>query len=277
MHARPAISRSLRLRTTAQEYVLEDVDDQTAHGPALRLQRSQTDGCIVTQLPPMSGYGELGESMQIVGVMGVVQLLSGPYIIVIVSAELVGKIVGHDVMRVAQVEMFPFAADTTSKLSADQAADEHVYLKMLRSFVATKHMYFSHTFDLTTSLQAQSAWSPEQLRQPIWRTADSRFFWNEAMARPLIQESADAFILPLVLGNVAVERCQVRVQREALATPSRAHCTILVTSHVGWTCPCCFFLFVCCLAGGMKIGGGGREQNGGASIGAGVWDGRGVF
>ena len=211
MHARPAISRSLRLRTTAQEYVLEDVDEATVHGPALRLQRSQTDRCIVTQLPPMSGYGELGESMQIIGVMGVVQLLSGPYILVIVAAEFVGKVVGHEVMRVTCVEMLPFASPSdTGKLPPEQQADEQVYLRMLQGIVASEHMYFSYTFDLTSSLQTQSAWTAEERRGPIWRTADSRFFWNEAMARPLIQESADAFILPVVVGNVAVERCEVR-------------------------------------------------------------------
>ena len=61
MLRRPPICGSLRLRTTAQEYVLEG--DGSDSGTALRLQRSQTDEVIVTQLPPMSGYGELGESV----------------------------------------------------------------------------------------------------------------------------------------------------------------------------------------------------------------------
>ena len=49
MLRRPAICSSLRLRTTAQEYVLEA--DGADSGAALRLQRSQTDEVTVTQLP----------------------------------------------------------------------------------------------------------------------------------------------------------------------------------------------------------------------------------
>ena len=197
MLRRPPICGSLRLRTTAQEYVLESDGDDS--GTALRLQRSQTDEVIVTQLPPMSGYGELGESVPIVGVVGVVHLLSGPYILVVAGADLVGKVLGHDVYRVADVRILPFAADL-SGLSAPQQQDEQLYLAMLRTFLTSRHLYFSYTMDLTSSLQEQSAWTPEHQRSPIWRTADSRFFWNEALVRPLtaISGGCDSFILPIV-------------------------------------------------------------------------------
>ena len=94
--ARPEISRSLRLRTTAEEYVLE----ADGHDGALRLQRSVTDECVVTQLPPMSGYGELGETVPIFGVVGVVHLLSGPYILVVTGADVVGKLLEGGMLTV---------------------------------------------------------------------------------------------------------------------------------------------------------------------------------
>ena len=198
--ARPEISRSLRLRTTAEEYVLE----ADGHDGALRLQRSVTDECVVTQLPPMSGYGELGETVPIFGVVGVVHLLSGPYILVVTGADVVGKLLDHDVFRVADVRVLPFAADLSALPPARQE-DERLYLEMLRTFLSSKHLYFAYTTDLTTSLQEQARWSAEQQRSPIWRTADTRFFWNEALARPLTSVSGcDAFILPIVLGFVSI-------------------------------------------------------------------------
>jgi hypothetical protein len=121
---------------------------------------------------------------------------------------------------VAEVRLLPFVSDT-SGMSPRLQAEEATYHRMLRSFLQTKHMYFSYTFDLTNGLQVQAGWAPEQLRSPIWRTADSRYFWNEAMLRPLIQESADAFILPCLLGNLAIESCQLRGRRFDLALISR--------------------------------------------------------
>ena len=152
MRRRPPICGSLRLRTTAQEYVLEG--DGYDRGAALRLQRSQTDEVYVTQLPPMSGYGELGESVPIVGVVGVVHLLSGPYLLVVAGAGHVGKLLGHDVYRVTDVHILPFAADL-SGLPAPRQQDEQLYLSMLRTFLTSRHLYFSYTMDLTNSLQEQ--------------------------------------------------------------------------------------------------------------------------
>ena len=50
------------------------------------------------------------------------------------------------------------------KLPPEQQADEQVYLRMLQGIVASEHMYFSYTFDLTSSLQTQSAWTAEERR-----------------------------------------------------------------------------------------------------------------
>lgn len=220
MLRRPPICGSLRLRTTAQEYVLEG--DGSDSGTALRLQRSQTDEVIVTQLPPMSGYGELGESVPIVGVVGVVHLLSGPYILVVAGADFVGKLLGHDIYRIADVRILPFAADL-SGLPAGRQQDEELYLAMLRTFLTSKHLYFSYTMDLTSSLQAQSEWTAEHCRSPIWRTADSRFFWNEALVRPLtsISGGCDSFILPIVLGFCSISGFELGGSRCQLALLSR--------------------------------------------------------
>ncbi len=196
-----------------------DGDDS---GAALRLQRSQTDEVIVTQLPPMSGYGELGESVPIVGVVGVVHLLSGPYILVVAAAEAVGKLLGHDVYRVTDVSILPFAANL-SGLPAVRQQDEQLYLSMLRTFLTSRHLYFSYTMDLTNSLQEQSNWTAEHQRSPIWRTADSRFFWNEALVRPLaaISGGCDSFILPIIVGFASIKTFELGGQRCGLALISR--------------------------------------------------------
>merc|ERR1711969_512543 len=75
----------------------------------------------------MSGYGELGETVPIFGVVGVVHLLSGPYILVVTGADVVGKLLDHDVFRVADVRVLPFAADLSALPPARQE-DERLYL-----------------------------------------------------------------------------------------------------------------------------------------------------
>jgi hypothetical protein len=227
---RPPVSRSLLLRTTEQEYTLEDTDARTAQqgSSVLRMERvnntqtTHAQECVVTQLPPMSGYGEQGVALPIIGVLGVVPLLSGPYLLVIVGARPVGRLLGHEAFQVAEVRMMPFATDgAIAALPPLMRAAEEAYLAMLHHLVETTHMYFSHTLDLTSSLQAQVALSPEQQRSPIWRTADSRFWWNESMLRPFIVESADTFILPVMVGFVAPQRCELRGRRFELALISR--------------------------------------------------------
>lgn len=41
-----------------------------------------------------------------------------------------------------------------------QQHDEQVYLRMLRSVLASQHIYFSYTYDITNSAQVCPRWRP---------------------------------------------------------------------------------------------------------------------
>ena len=157
------------------------------------------------------GGGGILSGCAVCGVLGVIELLTGRYLLVVADAEAVAEVGEHHIMRVTRVDIVPFRAHpATASSGSPLQQDEETYLAMLRSFVKSKHMYFSYTMDITTSCQRQSEWSPDKLAQPRGGTADPRFFWNEALARPFLRHGHANFVLPVMLGYVGFAACDVR-------------------------------------------------------------------
>lgn len=94
---RPPLAQGLRLVTTAQEYIL--VDSQRN---AIYLHRNQIPECVISSTSSTGGdttpWGTDG--VPIFGVLGVVELFSGPYLLAVTQADRVGRLAGqHDVFR----------------------------------------------------------------------------------------------------------------------------------------------------------------------------------
>ena len=93
--------------------------------------------------------------------------------------------------------------------------DEDTYLHLLNTLMKAGPMYFSYSFDITSSFQRQAQSDP---RQPLWQRADDRFFWNRFLQSDLIdfangvgirnqgeyQYGADPFILPVMFGMMRI-------------------------------------------------------------------------
>lgn len=104
-------------------------------------------------------------------------LSTDTYIIIITKAQLVGRIRGHSIYKVQATEFLPMREQELHD------PDEDTYLALLRTHLQTGPMYFSYTFDLTSSFQRQST---ADLSLPLWQRADDRFFWNRYIQSDLI-------------------------------------------------------------------------------------------
>lgn len=61
---------------------------------------------------------------QIFGILGVVKLLVGPYIIIIKEKKLIGKICGHDIWQLVEIDMIPLPK-TKLHLNETQVYNTH--------------------------------------------------------------------------------------------------------------------------------------------------------
>lgn len=75
--------------------------------------------------------GAVGRSID--GIIGIINLISGPYLIVITSKVHIGDINGHAIYKIKKTEIFPYAR-TTSHLNEYQVIDQ---IKTISEF-----MYF---------------------------------------------------------------------------------------------------------------------------------------
>ncbi|KAJ1996839.1 Phosphoinositide phosphatase sac1, partial [Coemansia thaxteri] len=149
------------------------------------------------------------------GIMGVINLLRGPYLVLITGREVVGSIGSSTVYRVSETRVVKAAAESRVVSGVD-AFDEATYLRLLDNALAVNSFYFSYDMDLTSSLERQ-----QQKRQgaganvALYKTANDEFFYNRYLAEPLIaaaasSPSASAYVLPVIHGFFECRQVMVR-------------------------------------------------------------------
>ncbi|KAK9459294.1 SacI homology domain-containing protein [Lipomyces oligophaga] len=142
------------------------------------------------------------------GIMGIIQLRFGKYIIVITKSDKIGILNGHTIYKITGFEFIPlFDAVTRDR-------DEVSYLALLKRHLHSGPMYFSYTWDLTNSMQRLAKIANDGSK-PLWEQADDRFFWNKFVQQPLIElssmnGSANEFILPVIFGYVKIETASLK-------------------------------------------------------------------
>nr|XP_056705917.1 phosphatidylinositide phosphatase SAC2 [Euleptes europaea] len=82
--------------------------------------------------------------------------------------------------------------------------------ELLKMFMDSDSFYYCSTYDLTNSVQRQSAC--EKANLPLWKKVDDRFFWNKHMVQDLINignSEVDFWITPVIQGFVQIEELVV--------------------------------------------------------------------
>ncbi|XP_064573237.1 phosphatidylinositide phosphatase SAC2 [Zonotrichia leucophrys gambelii] len=82
--------------------------------------------------------------------------------------------------------------------------------ELFKMFMDSDSFYYSLSYDLTNSVQRQSAC--EKTNLPLWRKVDDRFFWNKHMIEDLISidnPEVDFWIIPIIQGFVQIEELVV--------------------------------------------------------------------
>lgn len=88
---------------------------------------------------------------QIFGIIGIIDLPAGPYLIVIENATKVGEINGQEICRMESNDLICFSK--TTNLTEEQNNINTEYISMIKSVLNTPYFYFSYSWNLTNSLQ----------------------------------------------------------------------------------------------------------------------------
>ena len=162
----------------------------------------------------------------------------------------VGCLDGHDIFSCRKCTLFVIPRSVL--LSENDRRIEEKYVKMFGDFLDSSGFYYSPTHDITHSAQRHAengtTWpvAEEELQKvsavpaltiggaptrvyekpfkPLLSTVDERFFWNRAIAEPLIQREQGEWITPVVDGFIAHERFQIGVSVFDFLLISRRGC-----------------------------------------------------
>ncbi|ORZ27073.1 SacI homology domain-domain-containing protein [Lobosporangium transversale] len=206
-----AIHNSLRLYISIDTFTIEPVfNDPSVVTENIVIQRSNGQ---VRLNAPAGRVPADEEVMSIYGILGIIRLLAGEYMIVVTDRQRVGQIGEHDIFKLKEYKIMPFSRNNLA-LSEAQTGEEASYISLLHSHLQSAKLHFAYTYDLTHTLQRQA-----ELRgniQPMWERADERFFWNYRLQSKFIDhtrrhkdQDLGNFILPIINGFVDIKEVEI--------------------------------------------------------------------
>lgn len=203
------MSSYLNFHTAAGAYTF--APDSTT-GTCLVINRQ--DGSFRTASRTSLQIQSESSPQRVFGIMGILQLKLDRYVLVITGRRSVGRIGRDDVFQATRVELYPLRFRSFAQI---KDAEELAYVALIKAHLKTGPFYYSHTLDLTNSLQRQTANASTQHSDPLWARADERFFWNRYLMSDFIAHRAktndaglDNYILPIMYGFLEIRQTSLK-------------------------------------------------------------------
>ncbi|CAL1547866.1 unnamed protein product [Lymnaea stagnalis] len=196
-----AVYDQMKLHITSEKFILEPVIASNKKPEVLVIDRVTQE---ITVQDFISEIPATAITKLTYGVVGIIRLVAGPYLIVVTQREKVGTISKSVIWKVTKTEVFSYKRSLTH-LSERQVAINKNYLALLDVMLNTESFYYSPTYDLTHTMQRLFNTSPDFQTLALHERADQRFVWNTHVLRELSQQpELSKFCIPMVLGYVTV-------------------------------------------------------------------------
>ncbi|KAF6030421.1 hypothetical protein EB796_011262 [Bugula neritina] len=104
--------------------------------------------------------------------------------------------------------------------------EKRILEELCKMFNISSFYYYSPDGDLTNSVQRQSL-PTYNAKEPLWKRADERFFWNKSLLDDLISSNnpaADHWIQPIIQGFFDIKRVTCRPQKLTIVLNSTLMC-----------------------------------------------------
>ncbi|KAJ6928375.1 hypothetical protein NC652_012465 [Populus alba x Populus x berolinensis] len=187
----------MRLWEFPDQYVIEPTDGSC--GSSLAVNKADGSMNLIDEVPECSSI-RVPKIRIIFGVIGMLKLVAGSYLIVITDRECVGSYLGHPIYKATSLKIFPCDQCVTNS-NAEQKRVETEFSGLLNIAERTSGLYFSYDSNLTLSAQRLHDLGDESKLLPLWRQAEPRFLWNNYMLEVLIDNKLDPYLLPVVQGS----------------------------------------------------------------------------
>ncbi|PRP87424.1 phosphatidylinositide phosphatase SAC1 [Planoprotostelium fungivorum] len=201
----------IRLESANDSFILDPVV-QSGQKEVLFIPRNGAAGAPISfntrVVDAATNTAQGGE--EIFGLLGIIHLLRGPYLVVITGRTAVARIKERTIWMMTKHKLIPFS--TSLRLTPVEQQDEERYISMLNTLLGHGRFYFAHGMDITRKLQ----YAFEENSNNFSHTkVDERFFWNRFLAEPLIHsnEKLDRWILPVMMGFIQSESATISNKR----------------------------------------------------------------
>ncbi|KAF7809590.1 phosphoinositide phosphatase SAC7 [Senna tora] len=187
----------MRLWEFPDQYIIEPTDGSS--GSSLTVSRVDGSMKLIDGIPECNTL-RVPKIWTIFGVVGMLKLLAGSYLLAITERQCVGSYLGHPIYKVSCLKVFP-CDNSLNNASADHKKTEMEFSRLLNIAERTHGLFFSYETNLTLSAQRLNDLGDESKLLPLWRQAEPRFLWNNYMLEVLIDNMLDPFLLPVVQGS----------------------------------------------------------------------------
>uniref|UniRef100_A0A6N2LYW2 SAC domain-containing protein n=1 Tax=Salix viminalis TaxID=40686 RepID=A0A6N2LYW2_SALVM len=187
----------MRLWEFPDQYVIEPTDGSC--GSSLAVNKADGSMSLIDEVPECSSI-RVPKIRIIFGVIGMLKLVAGSYLIVITDRECVGSYLGHPIYKATSLKIFP-CDQSVKNSNAEQKTLETEFSGLLNVAERTSGLYFSYDSNLTLSAQRLHDLGDESKLLPLWRQAEPRFLWNNYILEALIDNKLDPYLLPVVQGS----------------------------------------------------------------------------
>lgn len=196
----------LILHVTPDKFYVESLSEQQALLVVDRITHEVRYEVNTGRIPPIASRKPIH------GILGIINLISGPYLIVVTKKARQGTLCGGgDVWRIIETEIISFSR-TDHHLTQAQAEANKKYTAMLQNVLSTPYFYFSYTLDLSHTRQRLDKLksTTDFSQRSLLSRADERFIWNRHLLQSIAANSMlHSFALPVIHGFVSINSCSI--------------------------------------------------------------------
>ena len=199
----------LTVRENEFAFYIEPTYSAIASNPIPTMTITRPEGIIKFNEPVTANH--FISEMRIKGLLGIINLHAGPYVIVVTDSDFIGEILEKPIFRVLHVKILP--CHTQANLSSPFLQDELIFLGLLEKYLnnhSLSGLYYSRGYDLCSRLQLHidpSTGSPLPPRSSM----ENQFVANRKVLGSLLnliqndnKTLASHFVLPCIQGFVGI-------------------------------------------------------------------------
>ncbi|CAH1403962.1 unnamed protein product [Nezara viridula] len=181
-----------------------------------------TGNITIANLPGSRGDAPVyGIKKKVYGIIGIIRLIVGQYLVVVTGRSKVGNIWRKEVFQMDSAEVIcinklPFP------INDKQIRLEKKYISMLEFILATPYFYFSYSYDLTHTVLRFCNKKSDFFEMPMYQRAEQRFVWNKYILSEFAKNAGvSRFCLPVILGYLSITSYVLNARKFNLILISR--------------------------------------------------------